>query len=110
MIGYQTAIALNGRSSRRYYRVYSPASGTTSTGFLLIVAPMSSLPCGESNSASALCVRSAGLSAWSPIRLCCALRKRDDCFANCASGLALVIGLQAFINMGVSLSILPAKA
>ena len=26
-----------------------------------------------------------------------------------ASGLALVVGLQAFINMGVSLSILPAK-
>ncbi len=58
----------------------------------------------------ALCALIAILFAVITIRLLLRAAKVRDPFAQLAgAGLALAIGLQAFINMGVALSILPAK-
>jgi cell division protein FtsW len=58
----------------------------------------------------ALCLLIAGLFGVLTIRLLRRAARARDPFAQLAgAGLALVVGLQAFINMGVSLSILPAK-
>jgi cell division protein FtsW len=58
----------------------------------------------------ALCAAIAALFGVVTIRLLLRASKAKDPFAQLAgAGLALVVGLQAFINMGVALSILPAK-
>jgi cell division protein FtsW len=57
-----------------------------------------------------LCIVIAALFGLVTIRLLLRAAHAPDPFAQLAgAGLAVVIGLQAFINMGVSLSILPAK-
>jgi cell division protein FtsW len=57
-----------------------------------------------------LCVVIAALFGLVTIRLLLRASRASDPFAQLAgAGLAVAIGLQAFINMGVSLSILPAK-
>jgi cell division protein FtsW len=57
-----------------------------------------------------LCAAIAILFGLVTIRLLLRSSRASDPFAQLAgAGLAIVIGLQAFINMGVSLSILPAK-
>ena len=57
-----------------------------------------------------LCVIIAVLFGVVTIRLLLRAARAKDPFAQYAgAGLAFVIGVQAFINMGVSLSILPAK-
>jgi len=57
-----------------------------------------------------LCVVIAALFGLVTIRLLLRASRASDPFAQLAGGgLAVAIGLQAFINMGVSLSILPAK-
>jgi len=57
-----------------------------------------------------LCILIAALFGLVTIRLLLRAAQASDPFAQLAgAGLAVVIGLQALINMGVSLSILPAK-
>ncbi len=57
-----------------------------------------------------LCIVIAALFGLVTIRLLLRAAHASDPFAQLAgAGLAIAIGLQAFINMGVSLSILPAK-
>ena len=57
-----------------------------------------------------LCVVIAALFGLVTIRLLLRASRASDPFAQLAgAGLAVAIGLQAFINMGVSLSIFPAK-
>jgi cell division protein FtsW len=57
-----------------------------------------------------LCIVIAALFGLVTIRLLLRAARASDPFAQLAgAGLAVAIGLQAFINMGVSLSILPAK-
>jgi len=106
--GYQTGLALKAFEAGGITGV-GPGSGTIKyrlpdahTDFIFAVA-------GE-EFGIALCVLIALLFGVITIRLLLRAARSRDCFAQlAASGLALVIGLQAFINMGVSLSILPAK-
>jgi cell division protein FtsW len=57
-----------------------------------------------------LCAAIAAFFALVTIRILMRASKAKDPFAQLAgAGLAFVVGLQAFINMGVALSILPAK-
>ncbi len=57
-----------------------------------------------------LCAAIAAFFALVTVRLLLRASKARDQFSQLAgAGLALVIGVQAFINMGVALSILPAK-
>ncbi len=106
--GYQTGLALKAFSAGGLAGV-GPGAGTIKyrlpdahTDFIFAVA-------GE-EFGIALCVLIALLFGVVTIRLLLrAARSRDPFAQLAASGLALAVGLQAFINMGVSLSILPAK-
>jgi cell division protein FtsW len=106
--GYQTGLALQAFEAGGLAGV-GPGAGTIKyrlpdahTDFIFAVA-------GEEFGVM-LCILIALLFGTVIIRLLMRAAKTRDCFAQlAASGLALVIGLQAFINMGVSLSILPAK-
>jgi cell division protein FtsW len=106
--GYQTGLALKAFEAGGITGV-GPGSGTIKyrlpdahTDFIFAVA-------GEEFGV-ALCVLIAVLFGVVTIRLLLRAARSRDPFAQLAgAGLALVIGLQAFINMGVSLSILPAK-
>jgi cell division protein FtsW len=106
--GYQTGLALKAFAAGGVAGV-GPGAGTIKyrlpdahTDFIFAVA-------GE-EFGIALCILIAALFGVVTIRLLMrAARSRDPFAQLAASGLALVVGLQAFINMGVSLSILPAK-
>ena len=106
--GYQTGLALKAFEAGGITGV-GPGAGTIKyrlpdahTDFIFAVA-------GEEFGV-ALCVLIAVLFGVVTIRLLLRAARSRDPFAQLAgAGLALVIGLQAFINMGVSLSILPAK-
>jgi cell division protein FtsW len=106
--GYQTGLALKAFEAGGITGV-GPGSGTIKyrlpdahTDFIFAVA-------GEEFGV-ALCILIAVLFGVVTIRLLLRAARSRDPFAQLAgAGLALVIGLQAFINMGVSLSILPAK-
>jgi cell division protein FtsW len=106
--GYQTGLALKAFEAGGVAGV-GPGAGTIKyripdahTDFIFAVA-------GE-EFGIALCILIAALFGVVTIRLLMrAARSRDPFAQLAASGLALVVGLQAFINMGVSLSILPAK-
>jgi len=106
--GYQTGLALQAFEAGGVTGV-GPGAGSVKfrlpdahTDFIFAVA-------GE-EFGIALCILIALLFGLVTIRLLLRAAKARDCFAQlAASGLALVVGLQAFINMGVSLSILPAK-
>ena len=106
--GYQTGLALQAFEAGGIAGV-GPGAGAIKyrlpdahTDFIFAVA-------GE-EFGIALCILIALLFGFITIRLLLRAAKARDCFAQlAASGLAIVVGLQAFINMGVSLSILPAK-
>jgi cell division protein FtsW len=106
--GYQTGLALKAFEAGGVGGV-GPGAGTIKyrlpdahTDFIFAVA-------GE-EFGIALCILIAVLFGVVTIRLLMRAQKSHDPFAQLAgAGLAVVIGLQAFINMGVSLSILPAK-
>jgi cell division protein FtsW len=106
--GYQTGLALKAFEAGGVTGV-GPGAGTIKyrlpdahTDFIFAVA-------GEEFGV-ALCVLIAVLFGVVTIRLLLRAAKARDPFVQLAgAGLALVVGLQAFINMGVSLSILPAK-
>ena len=106
--GYQTGLALQAFEAGGVAGV-GPGAGTIKfrlpdahTDFIFAVA-------GE-EFGIALCILIALLFGLVTIRLLLRAAKSRDCFAQlAASGLAVVVGLQAFINMGVSLSLLPAK-
>jgi cell division protein FtsW len=106
--GYQTGLSLQAFEAGGVAGV-GPGAGTIKyrlpdahTDFIFAVA-------GE-EFGIVLCVLIAVLFGLITIRLLTRAAKARDCFAQlAASGLAVVVGLQAFINMGVSLSILPAK-
>jgi cell division protein FtsW len=106
--GYQTGLALKAFEAGGVAGV-GPGAGTIKyrlpdahTDFIFAVA-------GEEFGV-VLCVLIAVLFGVVTIRLLLRAARSRDPFAQLAgAGLALVIGLQAFINMGVSLSILPAK-
>jgi cell division protein FtsW len=106
--GYQTGLALQAFEAGGLAGV-GPGAGTIKyrlpdahTDFIFAVA-------GE-EFGIVLCILIALLFGAITIRLLQRAAKARDCFAQlAASGLAVVVGLQAFINMGVSLSILPAK-
>jgi cell division protein FtsW len=106
--GYQTGLALKAFEAGGLTGV-GPGAGTIKyrlpdahTDFIFAVA-------GEEFGIG-LCILVAVLFGLITIRLLLRAAKSHDPFAQLAgAGLALVIGLQAFINMGVSLSILPAK-
>jgi cell division protein FtsW len=106
--GYQTGLALKAFEAGGVAGV-GPGAGIIKyrlpdahTDFIFAVA-------GE-EFGMALCVLIALLFGVVTIRLLLRAARSRDPFAQLAgSGLALVVGLQAFINMGVSLSILPAK-
>ena len=106
--GYQTGLALKAFEAGGITGV-GPGAGAIKyrlpdahTDFIFAVA-------GEEFGV-ALCVLIAALFGVVTIRLLLRAARLRDPFAQLAgAGLALVIGLQAFINMGVSLSILPAK-
>jgi cell division protein FtsW len=106
--GYQTGLALQAFEAGGIAGV-GPGAGAIKyrlpdahTDFIFAVA-------GE-EFGIALCILIALLFGFVTIRLLLRAAKARDCFAQlAASGLAVVVGLQAFINMGVSLSILPAK-
>jgi cell division protein FtsW len=106
--GYQTGLALKAFEAGGIAGV-GPGAGTIKyrlpdahTDFIFAVA-------GEEFGV-ALCVLIAVLFGIITIRLLLRAARSRDPFAQLAgAGLGLVIGLQAFINMGVSLSILPAK-
>jgi len=106
--GYQTGLALKAFEAGGISGV-GPGNGTIKyrlpdahTDFIFAVA-------GE-EFGIVLCILIAVLFGVVTIRLLLRASHSRDCFAQlAASGLALVIGFQAFINMGVSLSILPAK-
>jgi cell division protein FtsW len=106
--GYQTGLALKAFEAGGIGGV-GPGAGTVKyrlpdahTDFIFAVA-------GE-EFGIVLCVLIATLFGLVTIRLLLRSAQAREPFAQLAgAGLALVIGLQAFINMGVSLSILPAK-
>jgi len=106
--GYQTGLAMKAFEAGGITGV-GPGAGTIKyrlpdahTDFIFAVA-------GE-EFGIALCILIAVLFGVVTIRLLMRAARSHDCFAQlAASGLALVVGFQAFINMGVSLSILPAK-
>ena len=106
--GYQTGLALKAFEAGGIGGV-GPGNGTIKyklpdahTDFIFAVA-------GE-EFGIALCALIAALFGLITVRLLLRASRARDPFAQLAgAGLALVIGLQAFINMGVSLSILPAK-
>jgi cell division protein FtsW len=106
--GYQTGLALQAFEAGGITGV-GPGAGSVKfrlpdahTDFIFAVA-------GE-EFGIALCILIALLFGFVTIRLLMRASKARDPFAQlAASGLAVVVGLQAFINMGVSLSILPAK-
>ncbi len=106
--GYQTGLALKAFEAGGVVGV-GPGAGTIKyrlpdahTDFIFAVA-------GE-EFGIALCILIAILFGVVTIRLLLRASRSHDPFAQLAgAGLALVIGLQAFINMGVSLSVLPAK-
>jgi len=106
--GYQTGLALQAFEAGGFAGV-GPGAGAIKyrlpdahTDFIFAVA-------GE-EFGIALCILIALLFGFVTIRLLRRAAKARDPFAQlAASGLAVVVGLQAFINMGVSLSILPAK-
>lgn len=106
--GYQTGLAMKAFEAGGIAGV-GPGAGTIKyklpdahTDFIFAVA-------GEEFGV-ALCVLIAGLFGVVTIRLLLrAARARDPFVQLAGAGLGLVVGLQAFINMGVSLSILPAK-
>jgi cell division protein FtsW len=106
--GYQTGLALQAFEAGGMTGV-GPGAGSIKfrlpdahTDFIFAVA-------GE-EFGIALCILIALLFGFVTIRLLLRAAKARDPFAQlAASGLAIVVGLQAFINMGVSLSILPAK-
>jgi cell division protein FtsW len=106
--GYQTGLALKAFEAGGIGGV-GPGGGTIKyrlpdahTDFIFAVA-------GE-EFGIALCILIALLFGIVTIRLLLRSAHSRDPFAQLAgAGLAVAIGLQAFINMGVSLSILPAK-
>jgi cell division protein FtsW len=106
--GYQTGLALKAFEAGGVGGV-GPGAGTIKyrlpdahTDFIFAVA-------GE-EFGILLCILIAVLFGVVTIRLLMRAQKAHDPFAQLAgAGLAVVIGLQAFVNMGVSLSILPAK-
>jgi cell division protein FtsW len=106
--GYQTGLALKAFEAGGIAGV-GPGAGTVKyrlpdahTDFIFAVA-------GEEFGA-VLCILIAVLFGLVTIRLSLRAARSPEPFAQLAgAGLALVIGLQAFINMGVSLSVLPAK-
>ena len=106
--GYQTGLALQAFNAGGVMGV-GPGAGTIKyrlpdahTDFVFAVA-------GE-EFGFVLCVLIAFLFGLITVRvLLRAARARDPFVQLAGAGLALVIGLQAFINMGVNLSILPAK-
>lgn len=106
--GYQTGLALKAFEAGGL-RGVGPGAGTIKyrlpdahTDFIFAVA-------GE-EFGIILCILIAALFGIITIRLLMRAQKASDPFAQLAgAGLAMVIALQAFINMGVSLSILPAK-
>jgi len=106
--GYQTGLAMKAFEAGGISGV-GPGGGTIKyrlpdahTDFIFAVA-------GE-EFGIVLCILIAALFGLVTIRLLLrAARSRDPFAQLAASGLALVVGIQAFINMGVSLSILPAK-
>jgi cell division protein FtsW len=106
--GYQTGLALKAFEAGGISGV-GPGAGTIKyrlpdahTDFIFAVA-------GE-EFGIVLCTIIAALFGLITIRLLLRASRSRDPFAQLAgAGLAIVIGLQAFINMGVSLSILPAK-
>ena len=106
--GYQTGLALKAFEAGGVAGV-GPGAGTVKyrlpdahTDFIFAVA-------GEEFGVF-LCVLIAVLFGVVTIRLLLRAARSRELFPQLAgAGLALVIGLQAFINMGVSLSVLPAK-
>ena len=106
--GYQTGLALQAFEAGGLAGV-GPGAGTIKyrlpdahTDFIFAVA-------GE-EFGIVLCILIALLFGMVTLRLLQRAARTRDSFAQlAASGLAIVVGLQAFINMGVSLSILPAK-
>ena len=106
--GYQTGLALQAFEAGGIGGV-GPGAGTikyrlpdSHTDFIFAVA-------GEEFGV-VLCLLITALFGLVTIRLLTRASRAKDSFAQLAgAGLALVIGLQAFINMGVSLSILPPK-
>ncbi len=106
--GYQTGLALKAFEAGGITGV-GPGSGTIKyrlpdahTDFIFAVA-------GEEFGV-ALCILIAVLFGVVTIRLLLRSARARDPFVQLAgAGLALVVGFQAFINMGVSLSLLPAK-
>ncbi len=106
--GYQTGLARKAFEKGGFIGV-GPGDGTIKyklpdahTDFIYAVA-------GEEYGL-ALCALIAVLFGVITIRLLLRAAKARDPFVQLAgAGLALAIGLQAFINMGVALSILPAK-
>jgi cell division protein FtsW len=106
--GYQTGLALKAFEAGGITGV-GPGAGVIKyrlpdahTDFIFAVA-------GEEFGV-ALCILIAVLFGVVTIRLLLRAARSHEPFAQLAgAGLALAIGLQAFINMGVSLSVLPAK-
>jgi cell division protein FtsW len=106
--GYQVGLATDAFSAGGFMGV-GPGAGTIKyrlpdahTDFIFAVA-------GE-EFGFVLCIVIAALFGLVTIRLLLRAARASDPFAQLAgAGLAVAIGLQAFINMGVSLSILPAK-
>ena len=106
--GYQTGLALSAFEAGGITGV-GPGAGTIKyrlpdahTDFIFAVA-------GE-EFGIVLCAAITALFGLVTIRLLIRSARACDPFAQLAgAGLSVVIGLQAFINMGVSLSILPAK-
>jgi cell division protein FtsW len=95
--GYQTDLALKAGAGRVKYRLPD-----AHTDFVFAVA-------GEEFGVL-LCILIAVLFAVVTIRILLRASRARDPFAQlAASGLAIVVAVQAFINMGVSLSLLPAK-
>ncbi|MEY4880433.1 MAG: putative lipid flippase FtsW [Pseudomonadota bacterium] len=106
--GYQVGLAMDAFTAGGIMGV-GPGAGTIKyrlpdahTDFIFAVA-------GE-EFGLVLCALIAGLFALVTLRLLMRAARAPEPFAQLAgAGLAVVIGLQAFINMGVSLSLLPAK-
>jgi cell division protein FtsW len=106
--GYQTGLAMKAFEAGGFAGV-GPGAGTVKyrlpdshTDFIYAVA-------GE-EFGLILCGLIVALFAVVTIRLLLRSAKSRDPFVQLAgAGLALVVGLQAFINMGVNLSMLPAK-
>jgi cell division protein FtsW len=106
--GYQTGLALKAFETGGLLGV-GPGAGTVKyrlpdahTDFIYAVA-------GE-EFGIVLCAAIAAFFALVTVRLLLRSSKAKDAFVQLAgAGLAFVVGIQAFINMGVALSILPAK-